>query len=85
MRNAVFQNKLSLDIIIAPRGDTCDIIQTECYVFILDESANALPLLNHVKTQVNVLSSLLSSLRDLIHQWFIHIMGLSVKKIKNLF
>ena len=71
-------------MIIAPQGDTCDMIQTAWYVFILDEFANALSLLNHIKTQVNVLSNLIYSIRDLIHQWFIHIMGLSVKK-KHLF
>lgn len=47
---AVLQNRMALDIIFASEGGTCAIIQTECCVFIPDESAYVSPLLNHMRT-----------------------------------
>ena len=46
---AVLQNRLALD---------CYPLAKENVVFIDDESANALSLLNYMKTQVNALSDL---------------------------
>ena len=59
------QNRMYLDIIVALQGGTCAIIQTECYVFISDESANMSALLNHWRAQVNDQSDLTFGLRDL--------------------
>lgn len=42
----------------------------EFSVFIPDKSANVLPLLNHMRTQVNTVSDPILSLGDLINQWF---------------
>ena len=61
---------MGLDIITASQGGICAIIQTECCVFIPDESTNTSPLLNHMRTQVNAMSDLTPSLGDLINQWF---------------
>lgn len=65
VRKTVLHNKMGLDI-IAPQRGTYAIIQTECCVFIADESAHAPSLLNHVRTQVNALSQLIPSLGDLV-------------------
>ena len=59
------QNRMYLDIIVASQGGTCAIIQTECYVFISDESANMSALLNHLRAQVNGWSYLTFGLEDL--------------------
>ena len=53
----------------AMKGDTGAIIQAECCEFIPKESVNVPPLLNPVRTQVNALSCLPSSLGDLVNQW----------------
>lgn len=45
-------------MISALQGGTC-VIYIECYVFTPDESANV-SLLNHMRTQVNILSDLTS-------------------------
>lgn len=42
----------------------------ESFVFIPDESVNVSYLLNHIKTQVNTLSDLNLTLRNLANQWF---------------
>lgn len=52
---------MTLDIIIALKGGSCTIIQTECCVFIADEYPHVLSL-SHMRTQVNDLSDLTSSL-----------------------
>ena len=56
---------MALDIITASQGDTYAIIQTECYVFIPDESANVSSLLSHLRTQVDALSDVILGLGDL--------------------
>lgn len=56
MRNAAFQNRMDLATIIAFQGVLCVIIQTQCCVFIPEKSADVSSLLNHMITQVNVLS-----------------------------
>lgn len=60
---------MALDIITALQGGTCAIIQTECCVFIPDESANVSSLLNCIRIQSNALSDPTLSLGDLINQW----------------
>ena len=40
MRKAMLQNCMALDILVASRGGTCAVIQTECCVFIPSESSN---------------------------------------------
>ena len=70
VRKAVLQNRMALDIITALQGGTCAIIQTECCVFMPDESAKVSSLLNHMWTQVKALSDPTPSLGDLINQWF---------------
>ena len=40
MRKAVLQNRMALDILTASQGGTCTIIQTECCVFIPDNSSH---------------------------------------------
>ena len=49
MRIAVLQNRMALDILTASQGGTCAIIQTECCVFIPDQSSNVSSLLKHMK------------------------------------
>lgn len=39
---------MAMDITTALQRGTCAIIQTKCYMFTLDESANVLSLLNHM-------------------------------------
>lgn len=60
---------MALNIITASKGGTYAIIQTECCVFISNESANISSLLSYMRTQVKVLSYLISSLAAL-NQWF---------------
>ena len=54
-RKVVLQNRMALDILTASHGGTCVIIQTECCVFIPDESSNVSSLLKHMKKQVDAL------------------------------
>lgn len=61
MRKTVLHNIMTLDIIIALKGGSCTIIQTECCVFIADEYPHVSSL-SHMRTQVNDLSDLTSSL-----------------------
>ena len=61
---------MNLDVITAWQTVTCAIIHTECSVFIPDEFAYVLSLLNHMRTQVNALSDLTPSLENLLNQWF---------------
>lgn len=42
----------------------------ESFVLIPDESVNVSSLLNHIKIQVNALSGLNPTLRNLANQWF---------------
>ena len=56
MRIAVLQKRMALDILTASQGGTCAIIQTECCVFIPDQSSNVSSLLKHMKKQVNAIS-----------------------------
>ena len=53
MRRAVLQNRMALDILTASQGGTYTIVQTECCVFIPDESSNVSSLLKHMKKQVD--------------------------------
>lgn len=64
MRKAVPQNKMS------SQGDTYAITLTECCLFILDESANLLSLLNHMRIPMNVMTDPTLSLGNLTNQWF---------------
>ena len=61
---------MTVDIIIAWQGSTSAIIYIKCCMFIPDESAYVSSLLNHMRTQVNALSSLTPSLGTLLNQWF---------------
>ena len=61
---------MALAVITASPKGTCAIIQTECCVFIPDDSANVSFLLNHMRTQVNTLSGPTPSFEDLINQWY---------------
>ena len=70
MRKAVLQNHVVLDILTASQGGTCVTIQTECCVFISDESSNITRLINHMKNQIFALSDPLPSLDDLLEKWF---------------
>lgn len=60
---------MALNIITASQGGTCAIIQTECCVFIPDESPNVSFLLNHMRTRVKTLSDPAPSLRALVNRW----------------
>ena len=40
MRKSILQNRIALDILTASQGCTCAIIQTECCIYIPDESSN---------------------------------------------
>lgn len=55
------------------------LIQTECYMFLCDESANVASLLNHIKIQMNTLSDLTHNLEGLIIS-VVLIMRLLMKK-----
>lgn len=66
LRKAVLQNRMTLDVIIVLRGGTNTIIQIECCVFILDESASVSFLLNYIRTHVYTLSDPVPSPGDLI-------------------
>lgn len=46
MRKAVLENRIASDIITAMQGGTYAIIQTECHIFIHDESANVASFFN---------------------------------------
>ena len=70
MRKAVLQNYVVPDILTASQGGTCATIQTECCVFISDESSNITCLINHTKNQIFALSDSLPSLDDLLEKWF---------------
>ena len=59
---------MTLNIITAWQGGT--IIQSVVDTYIPDESAEVSSLLNHMKTEVNVLTDLTLSPGDLINQWF---------------
>lgn len=68
MRKAVLQNRVTLGIVTTLKGGICAIIQKECCMFILGESANVLSLLNHMRTQVNAMSNMIPRQGDLINQ-----------------
>lgn len=70
MGKAVFQNRMALDSMASLQGGTCAVLQTECCVFILDVSAKASSVLNHMRAQLNALSDPTPSLGDLINQSF---------------
>ena len=61
---------MAVDIIAASQGGTCAIIQTECCVFIPDESFNVTHLMNHMKNQISALSDPFPVLDDLLKNWF---------------
>ena len=64
------KSTMALNIITASQGGTCVIIQRVVDTYIPDESAEVSSLLNHIKTEVNVLTDLTLSPGDLINQWF---------------
>ena len=70
MRKAVLQNCTAPDILTASQGGTCAIIQTECCVFIPDESSNTTCLMNHMKNQISALSDPFPNPDDLLENWF---------------
>ena len=70
MRKAVLQNRVALDILTASQGGTCATIQTQCCVFIPDESSNITRLINHMKNHISALSDALPSLDNLLENWF---------------
>ena len=61
---------MALNVLTASQGSTCAIIQTECCVFIPDESFNVTPLMNHKKNQISALSDSFPSLDNLLKNWF---------------
>ena len=61
---------MALGILAASQGGTSSIIQTECCVFIPDESFNVTPLMNHKKNQISALSDPFPILDDLLKNWF---------------
>ena len=70
MKKDGLPNRMALDIITVFQGGTCAIIQTECSVFLPDESANVSSSLKYIRTQVNTLIESTLSLEDLINRWF---------------
>ena len=46
----ILQNCITLDILTASQGGTCAIIQTECCIFIPNDSSNITRLMNHMKS-----------------------------------
>ena len=56
LKKAILQNRMTVDILTASQGGTCTIIQTECCVFMPNNSSRVSSLLNHTKKQVNVLN-----------------------------
>ena len=48
----VLQDDTALNILLASQGGTCTVIQTECCVFISDESSNIKHLMTHMKNQI---------------------------------
>ena len=56
MRKAVLQNHMALGTLAASQGGTPSIIQTECCVFIPDESFNVTHMVNHMRNQISSLS-----------------------------
>ena len=66
IRKAMLQNCMTLDILTASWGGTCAIIQTECCVFIPDESSNVTHLMNQTKNQISALSDPFPSLDHLL-------------------
>ena len=64
-RKSVLWNCMAPDILLAPQGGTCATIQTECCVFIPDESFNITHLMNHMKNQISALSDHFPGLDDL--------------------
>ena len=66
MRKVVLQNHTALNILPASQGDPCTIIQTECSVFIPDESSNIKHLMTHMKNQISALSDPLPNIGHLL-------------------
>lgn len=56
MRKAVLQNRMDLDIIAAAQGGTCAIIETECYMYIPDNSANIPKVWADLNIQIKAMS-----------------------------
>ena len=48
----VLQDDTAFNILLASQGGTCTVIQTECCVFISDESSNIKYLMTHMKNQI---------------------------------
>nr|AEX32773.1 envelope protein syncytin-Car1 [Panthera leo krugeri] len=69
MRKAVLQNRMALDILTAAQGGTCDIVKTECCVYIPDSSANISDVLADMRTQIEAMSDASGSLNDWISSW----------------
>lgn len=58
---------MALDITAASQGSIFAVTQADCCVFIPDGSMNGSSLLNHMRTQVNILNDPTLSLGDLIN------------------
>ena len=56
---------MALGILAASQGGTSSIIQTECCVFIPDESFNVTHMVNHMRNQISALSDPFPSLYGL--------------------
>lgn len=74
---------MALDIFPALQGCTCTIIQTKVPVFILDESANVVSLLNHMRAQMNALND--TTQHKELNKSVIQTMELLVEKVVAYF
>ena len=63
-RKVILQNHIVLDILTASQGGTCDIMHTECWVFIPDVSSDVTHLMIHMKNQISALNDPLPSLGE---------------------
>ena len=66
----VLQDHTALNILLASQWDTCTIIQTECCVFISDESSNIKHFMTHMKNQISALSDVLPNIGHLLKNLF---------------
>lgn len=53
IRQTVLQNRMALDFILAEKGGTCAIIDTECCTYIPDESTNITSLSEHTAKEID--------------------------------
>lgn len=85
MTKDVFQNRMALDMINTLQLGMCATVQTEYCLFISDESADALSLLNHMRTKVKYLSDPTHNLGDLAISGLDHgTLGVGKTKTKTI-